>query len=810
MWRRFIRPTASGEGFERRRARLLSWLLASMMALGVYAAALLLLATRLENALRTAIIPILAAAFVLLLVAYALNRAGQYRIAAVVTIGLSAVGSWAAAFAGAAVLAPSLAFPLLYFVLVSVVLSSVLLSARATAVLSLLQMAGIIYARSFVPTFQAGFVTPVEIFAAFLCVVLVVSAAIRERDLAQLDQQTREIVDSEERLRLLFEKMPDSVMMIDPYDPVLPWAIVECNDASCRLSGYARDQLIGQPLDILHDVKITPAQREEYLDQLARGRTLHFETTYRRQDGATFPVESTTSLIATQGRRLALRIDRDVTERKPAQAALAEERRLLRALVDNLPDYVYVKDAEGRFILGNLAFARLLGAHSPDQLIGKTDHDFLPPAEAEEQRANERAFMRSEQVVLNKEEAVSDSTGTSRWVLTTKVLLRDSYGKPSGIVGIGRDITERREAEESQRQVNEQLKRWLAELEQRTHEMGQLNEMSDLLQTCLTVEEAYSVIGSMIRQFFPDESGMLCVISASRNIVEEVASWGVRGGEAPAHVFAPDDCWALRRGRLHVVNDVAAIGGGHRESAILCKHVHPPWPAAYMCMPMVAQGEALGLMYLQTAAPDPALGDAAPRELSEAQQQLARTVTDCIALALANLKLRESLRDQSIRDPLTGLYNRRYMEESLEREVRRAARSKHTLGIIMLDLDHFKRFNDAFGHQAGDALLRELGSHLRTCVRGEDIACRYGGEEFTLIMPDANLDVSLKRAQRLREDIKHLDLEHRGQTVGAITLSLGVAAFPDHGSTGEAVLSAADAALYRAKREGRDRVAVAE
>jgi diguanylate cyclase (GGDEF)-like protein len=185
-------------------------------------------------------------------------------------------------------------------------------------------------------------------------------------------------------------------------------------------------------------------------------------------------------------------------------------------------------------------------------------------------------------------------------------------------------------------------------------------------------------------------------------------------------------------------------------------------------------------------------------------------VAEHIALALANLKLQETLRDQAIRDPLTGLFNRRYMEESLEREVSRAGRSGIPVGVIMLDIDHFKHFNDTFGHEAGDTLLGALGNFLRAHIRGGDIACRYGGEEFTLILPDASFDATRDRAEQLREAVTKLNVLHRGETLGPITLSLGVATFPEHGSIGQAVLLAADGALYRAKHEGRNRVVVAQ
>jgi diguanylate cyclase (GGDEF)-like protein len=198
-----------------------------------------------------------------------------------------------------------------------------------------------------------------------------------------------------------------------------------------------------------------------------------------------------------------------------------------------------------------------------------------------------------------------------------------------------------------------------------------------------------------------------------------------------------------------------------------------------------------------------------PGQLTRAKQQLAVTVARQISLSLANLKLYESLQHQSIRDPLTGLFNRRYLEESLTREIHRASRDRQSLGIIMLDVDHFKRYNDTFGHEAGDAVLRELGLFLKKHIRSSDIACRYGGEEFMLILPEASLEHSIERAEQLREGIKHLNLEHHRQPLGGITLSLGVAVFPDCGLTGEAVIRAADAALYRAKIQGRDRTVAA-
>ena len=180
----------------------------------------------------------------------------------------------------------------------------------------------------------------------------------------------------------------------------------------------------------------------------------------------------------------------------------------------------------------------------------------------------------------------------------------------------------------------------------------------------------------------------------------------------------------------------------------------------------------------------------------------------CMRCGRPMMILQTFVREQSIRDPLTGLYNRRYMEEALKQHLSHVTRHLHPLGVMMIDIDHFKGFNDRYGHRAGDGLLRELGKFLQNHIRAEDIACRYGGEEFLLIMPDTLQETALRRAEQLRQEVRTLRVENAGQPHEEITLSLGVAIYPVHGHTIETLLRAADSALYRAKQEGRDRVIV--
>jgi diguanylate cyclase (GGDEF)-like protein/PAS domain S-box-containing protein len=444
-------------------------------------------------------------------------------------------------------------------------------------------------------------------------------------------------------------------------------------------------------------------------------------------------------------------------------------------------------DLGGRVVEANRALQEMFGLVQ-DELRGRVLHEFIHPEEAEPSQREWKDLVDGALDHSRAERRIVRRDGQPVWVNLTVSMVRDRSSRPRFAIVMLENISERKQAEAALQDTNRRLADWVAELEQRKREISLLSEMGDMLQSCRSIDEAHAVIARMAKQLFVSDNGYVCVIGQGCNTVEAVAVWGTPPGE---RFFAADECWALRRGRVHLVQDP--------QLGLICKHMQRPTESAHLCVPMMAQGEALGLLHLSLPHPG---------RLSEAKQRLAMTVAEQIALSLANLKLQETLRNQSIRDPLTGLFNRRYMEESLEREMRRAVRGRHPVGIIMLDLDHFKQFNDAFGHDAGDTLLREVGTVLHRSIRGEDIACRFGGEEFTLIVPEASLADAAQRAEQIRESIRGLSISHRRQALGAVTVSLGVAIYPDHGPTGDAVIRAADAALYQAKALGRDRVAV--
>jgi diguanylate cyclase (GGDEF)-like protein len=321
------------------------------------------------------------------------------------------------------------------------------------------------------------------------------------------------------------------------------------------------------------------------------------------------------------------------------------------------------------------------------------------------------------------------------------------------------------------------------ELDQHNREIHLLNEVGDVFQACLSPAEAYPVVAQYAPKLLPGTSGALYVHEPAKDLLTMVAEWGAAPPETAA--FKSEDCWGLRLGRVHAVTAESGLPP--------CRHEPSRPGAGLLCVPLSAMGESLGLFHVSRC-PEPA-------------QAFAVSVAEHIGLAISNLKLRSDLRELSIHDPLTNLHNRRYMEEALELELRRAERKKLSVGLIMLDLDHFKEFNDGFGHGAGDELLRSLGAALREHLRAGDVACRYGGEEFLLILPEATLEVTSRRAEQLRLHVKQMAVSYLDKPLGPVTISLGVAVYPDHGREPDELIKSADAALYRAKAAGRDRVA---
>jgi diguanylate cyclase (GGDEF)-like protein len=333
-----------------------------------------------------------------------------------------------------------------------------------------------------------------------------------------------------------------------------------------------------------------------------------------------------------------------------------------------------------------------------------------------------------------------------------------------------------------------------SQIEELRSDIETLGEIRANLDMCLTMEEAREVIRRFCADAINGWPGEVWVFNASRNLLELVASWD-DSVKVPVKTMEPMDCWGLRGGRTHAFDPTT--------SGLPCKHHHVS-PAQSMCIPLKGSNEVVGLLTTWLASGD----DNDPMWHTYLLRIAA--IAEVMAVGLANLGLRESLRSQSIRDPLTTLFNRRYLEETLDRELARAARHESTVGLIILDIDNFKRFNDQFGHGAGDTALIQVGALLKEITRAEDIVCRHGGEEFTVILPGAPLEATIRRANGIVDAIREVVVySNDGKPLSSLTVSIGVSAFPDHGETRETLVEAADNALYEAKHAGRDGVRVA-
>jgi diguanylate cyclase (GGDEF)-like protein/PAS domain S-box-containing protein len=351
---------------------------------------------------------------------------------------------------------------------------------------------------------------------------------------------------------------------------------------------------------------------------------------------------------------------------------------------------------------------------------------------------------------------------------------------------LAREISARKKSDGAIRRNNRALLATVQQLESFHRDGEVLSRMAELLQSCAQRAEAYEIVRETGLQLFPQSSGSLFVYRESRDVLEHVASWG--DGPAPDKTLAPEECWALRLGNAHYA---------HANGSIRCRHAHEGH-RGYACVPFHGQGQILGLFHISVDV-DPR----SKRPARETEQRL-QAMTDRVGPALSNLRLRDAMREMALRDGLTGLYNRRYLEDALNREVHRAERSGKPLAVIMIDIDNFKQFNDRHGHDAGDFVLSALARAIARHIRPSDLACRYGGEEFAVVLPEAALETARHRAEEMRVAIRGTNLTHLGQTLAAPSASFGVAMYRGQGTTAQDLMKAADRALYRAKHEGRD------
>ena len=473
---------------------------------------------------------------------------------------------------------------------------------------------------------------------------------------------------------------------------------------------------------------------------------------------------------------------RDVTDHaRVAAAAQASEERLLGVLAsftESLSLFTALRDESGAVVDFRWDYANrnasITTGYSSEELVGRTLLEVFPQQGPAGMIATYAAVVDTGAPYVEPALWYEDVWGDGQKVRRCFDVRASKVG--DGFVVVTRDVTAEREREA-------QLEHRQVDLERSNAEMRVLRELSDLLQSCESAEEGYSVVARVAPRLFPGVAGALSSVSPSRDDAEVRATWS---SPATAGRFRPEQCWAMRRGQAHL------SGPGTPRCAHLADGV-----VAALCVPLTAQGVTSGALHLACVEGG---------TVEDLLMDLAATTAAQLSLALANLALRDTLRALSVRDPLTGLFNRRYMEETLVRQLAAAERSGDPLVVLQIDVDHFKQVNDEHGHDVGDAVLRAVADTMRSVFRGEDVVCRYGGEELSVILARTSPEAAVQRFASLRSQLAAQRVPTRDGQLCAPTVSCGLAVWPDDGRSGDELVGAADQALYAAKAAGRDQL----
>lgn len=455
-------------------------------------------------------------------------------------------------------------------------------------------------------------------------------------------------------------------------------------------------------------------------------------------------------------------------------------------VLQHTTDAILMTNPDDTVVWLNNGFERMYGYTVAD-FDGKLPEDLLNHPDTDAETTCQVLLALGERRPLQVEVLNRCRSGRTLWVEKKLMPLFDANGLHIHNMSVSRDITERKAMEV-------QTSEMVASEAQRQHERRLLTQISEWLYSAKSLEELLMVVKKSMQTLLPEAEGQLYIYSNARDTLELATQWG--DSTPHSHIDA-EDCWALRRGR--------AYSFGTKAIEFACSHASGA-DAPYFCLPIIAHGETIGLLHLCFSAFDRSI---VPRDFIETFMQQRWEVgllcAEQISLAIANVQLRHELQDQSVRDPLTNLWNRRWFHDASQKEINRASAQGQPLSFISLDVDHFKTFNDRHGHDAGDIVLREFGGLLAATFLDGCAACRLGGEEFVVLCPGMTHEVAMERAAKFLDAVAGIEVHHGGTRLPRITASAGVSAFPEDGRQMQRLMKRADEALYAAKEQGRNR-----
>lgn len=599
----------------------------------------------------------------------------------------------------------------------------------------------------------------------------------------------RLLSENEARLRAIVDNIGEAILVVDELAK-----IESINITACSMFGQQQNEIVG--LHLGKFIKL-PAHNEELKSPTINDFITESEwqevMAYSHQ-GHEFFADYHITEIRIRQKKIFIVIIRNITQQKLAAEKIKESERLFRSSFDHAPIGMALISTSKKILQVNQSLCKMLG-HNEQEILELKLLNIIAPKINNNLQAIDDVFNDTSRY-LEQENFLINKTGQLVAVKINLSVMTDANDIPLYIIVQAQDITERHRIESELKTANEQLITRYKELEQNNSETALAAEMSSILQSCLTTSEALEPIQKYAGKIFKNTSGIIyLVIPGAPQMIPQLY-WG--DPLAKNELLLTNDCWGLRRGQPYVIKDV--------KSEICCKHTqqHLRNNESYLCIPLLAQGELIGSLYIE---PNPIEEDSKIEKLSKIMRR-AVSFADQISLALANINLRESLQHQSTHDALTGLYNRRFLDESLKLEILKSNRKSSPLSLLMIDVDHFKTFNDKHGHDVGDTVLQEISKTIGQSIRKSDIACRMGGEEFLVILPETSLEIAIERGEEIRAAATNLCINYGNKSIENITVSVGIASYPDHGQTAQELLEAVDKALYLSKNNGRNRVSI--
>ncbi|MEL6862030.1 MAG: diguanylate cyclase [Pseudomonadota bacterium] len=452
-----------------------------------------------------------------------------------------------------------------------------------------------------------------------------------------------------------------------------------------------------------------------------------------------------------------------------------------KLIAENSTDAIAVTDAGGMIEWVNEAYSALT-EYTFEECLGKSTIDLTTGPETDRRILRDLALVGPQRRAQRCELVHYRKSRSKYWAESVVTPIFDDDGSLTHFLVQSRDISDRK-ALEAEREEARRVER------ERQAERRILAKTTEWLYTARSLQDLYNVVEKCAPKLMPESSGALYIYSNSRDVLDMAIAWG----DLPSPDYIePCDCWALRRGR--------AYHFGEAEIEFPCGHYDEDVTSSF-CLPLLAHGETIGMLWCRSKA------EKSDEDRGHARYwDLALMLAEQVSLTIANVRLRQELQDRSVRDPLTGLWNRRYFLDTLRREKARADSNELGFALISIDIDHFKRFNDHHGHDAGDLVLRRVTAELVETAGSAGIVCRVGGEELAVICPDLDEASAMELAHKLHSAVKRVEIVYQGQILPCVTFSAGVSTYPSNHSSIDDLMRNADNALYQAKRAGRDRV----